>query len=258
MLRDPVVEPAPVVAAEQDDGELGDLLGLHQRERLEQLVQRAEAAREAHERLRVLHEHRLAGEEVAEVDAEVDPVVEALLERQLDAEPDREPARLRAAPVRRLHHARPAAGDHGVAGVGQRRAQRPPGRVLGVVARGAGRAEHGDRAGHLGQRAEPLHELGLDPQHPPRVGVHPVARAAGVEQPLVGRGGLVATLAPEHHRSALLLVGRALPPVRTHGFSVMTPRDHVRNRRSTATASTMRRTSTCSSRVCARFGSPGP
>ena len=43
-----------------------------------------------------------------------------------------------------------------------------------------------DRRAELGQRAEALDELRLDPQHPPRVGVHPVGRPARVEQPLVG------------------------------------------------------------------------
>ena len=58
-------------------GNLVTLRGLHQSQRLEQLVERAEPAGQADERLRVLHEHRLAREEVAEVDAEVDPLVEA-------------------------------------------------------------------------------------------------------------------------------------------------------------------------------------
>ena len=58
--------------------------------------------------------------------------------------------------------------------------------VRRVVGRRAGRAEDRDRRAELGQRAEALDELGLDPQHAPRVGVHPVGRAAGVEQPLVG------------------------------------------------------------------------
>src|SRR6266496_4117908 len=52
--------------------------------RTEQFVQRAESARHYDEPLRVLHEHRLAGEEVAEVHADVDPLVQAVLEGQLD------------------------------------------------------------------------------------------------------------------------------------------------------------------------------
>ena len=40
----------------------------------------------------------------------------------------------------------------------------------------------------LGQQAEPLDELGLYPQHAPRIGVHPVGGAAPVEQPLIGGG----------------------------------------------------------------------
>src|SRR5688572_28401820 len=42
----PANEPRPVVAAEEDHGELIDLPRLDERERLEQLVQRAEAAGE--------------------------------------------------------------------------------------------------------------------------------------------------------------------------------------------------------------------
>ena len=80
--------------------------------------------------------------------------------------------------------------------------------VLGVVARGAGRAEHRHRAGQLREHPEALDELGLDAQHPPRVGVHPVGRAARVEQPLVGGAG--AHLAPAHgDGAALVFAGRA-------------------------------------------------
>ncbi len=65
-----------------------------------------------------------------------------------------------------------------------------PGRfVHRVVGLGARRAEDADGRAELGQRAEALDELRLDAQHPPRVGVHPVGRTAGVEQPLVGRAG---------------------------------------------------------------------
>jgi hypothetical protein len=53
--------------------------------------------------------------------------------------------------------------------------------VLGMVPAGAGGAEHGDRAGQFGEHAEALDELGLDAQHPPRVGVHPVGEATRVE-----------------------------------------------------------------------------
>ena len=65
-----------------------------------------------------------------------------------------------------------------------------PGRVLGVVVRGARGTEHGDGGRQLGEQAEALDELALDAQHPPRVGVHPVRRAALVEQPLVRGAGL--------------------------------------------------------------------
>ena len=117
-------------------------MGLHQGQRLEQLVEGAEAAGQHDEALGVLHEHRLAGEEVAEVDADVDPLVEPGLEGQLDAEPDADAAGLAGALVGRLHRARAAAGDDREAGLDQR-AGRParPAAYVGCVGRGARRAE---------------------------------------------------------------------------------------------------------------------
>jgi len=47
----PGQQARPVGAVDQHDRELGDLAGLDQRERLEQLVQGAEPARQHHERL---------------------------------------------------------------------------------------------------------------------------------------------------------------------------------------------------------------
>ena len=104
---------------DEHDREVADLAGLDERERLEQLVHRAEAAGQDHETVGVLHEHHLAGEEVAELDAEVDVLVEPLLVRQLDVAPDGQAATLAAAAVGGLHRARTAAGDHRVARSGE-------------------------------------------------------------------------------------------------------------------------------------------
>ena len=105
-VAQPADQAAPVVDAEQHDREAGHLAGLDQRQRLEELVEGADAAGQHHEALGVLHEHRLAGEEVAEVDPAVDPLVEAGLEGQLDAEADAQAAGLAGALVGRLHRAR--------------------------------------------------------------------------------------------------------------------------------------------------------
>ena len=94
-VAQPVDEALPVRDAHQHDRELGHLARLRQRHRLEELVERAEAAGQHDEAVGVLEEHHLAREEVAEVDAEVDVLVEAGLEGQLDAEPHRRAARPR-------------------------------------------------------------------------------------------------------------------------------------------------------------------
>ena len=85
----------PVVAAEQDHREVADHAGLDQRQRFEELVERAEAAGEDDEALGRLHEHRLARVEVRNVQRDVEVIVVALLVRQQDVETHRQAAALR-------------------------------------------------------------------------------------------------------------------------------------------------------------------
>ena len=151
----PVDQPAPVGRAEQHDREVADLAGLAQRRGLEQLVQRAEAAREDDERARVAHEHHLAREEVVEVEADVDVVVLELLVRQLDVEPDRRHAGVARAAVAGLHDAGAAAGDDREARPAQHRGRLARLGVHRVVARRARRAEDRDGLADVREAAKP-------------------------------------------------------------------------------------------------------
>src|SRR6266704_4386779 len=90
-VAQPVGEALPVLPAEENDREVLHLAGLDQRKRLEQLVHRAVPAGKHDERGRVLHEHRLANEKVAEVDRALHVRVETLLERQLNVAADGQP-----------------------------------------------------------------------------------------------------------------------------------------------------------------------
>jgi len=81
----------PVFGADQDHREVADLARLNERQRLEQLVEGAEATGEDGECVGVLDEHHLAGEEVPELDAQIDVWVHRLLVRQLDVAADRKP-----------------------------------------------------------------------------------------------------------------------------------------------------------------------
>ena len=137
-VADPVEQARPVGPADQHDREVADLAGLDQGQRLEQLVERAEATRQDDEAVGVLHEHHLAGEEVAELDPEVDVRVHALLVRQLDVAADGQAARLVTAAVGGLHRARSAAGDDRVARLGQAAADRAGQLVDRVVRRRSG------------------------------------------------------------------------------------------------------------------------
>ena len=89
---DPVDHLAPVVGVEEHDREVADLARLDQHERLVQLVERPEAAREDHESLRRADEADLARVEVVEGVRDVEVRVRPLLVRQDDVEADRQPA----------------------------------------------------------------------------------------------------------------------------------------------------------------------
>ena len=105
----------PEGAADQDDGDRLSFAGLHQTKRLEELVERAVAPRERHERASPQHEVHLAQGEIAELEAEFggDIRVRLLFSGQDDPEADRGSAHVAGAPVGRFHHAGSSArGDH--------------------------------------------------------------------------------------------------------------------------------------------------
>ena len=105
----------PVLGAEHDDRHrLAHLLSLHQRQQLEQLVERTEPARKHDHRLRKIGEPEFAHEEVVEVKRELarNVVVAELVGRNRDGQADVDAARLGRAPVGRFHDAGAAAGAH--------------------------------------------------------------------------------------------------------------------------------------------------
>ena len=123
----------PVLAAVEDDADLlRQLVGLHEREDLEQLVARAEAAGKDHERLRQVREPELPHEEVVELEVQAvgDVRVRALLERQPDVQADRLAAGLARAAVGGLHDARAAARRDDEAVVVGLERQAPAGRAV--------------------------------------------------------------------------------------------------------------------------------
>ena len=102
--------------------------------------------------------------------------------------PTETPAAPGRALVRGLHDARASAGDDRVPGLGQARGDLLSKLVFGAGPQRPGGAEDRHRYAQLREQAEALDELGLDPHDPPGIGMHPVGRAALVEQPLVRRG----------------------------------------------------------------------
>ena len=107
-----VDQAAPVVGAEQDDGDRLGLLGLHQGHHFKQLIERSEPAGESHQCLGPHHEMHFAGREVVELEAQRRRHigVGALFMGQGDVQPGGEGAHLVRPPVGRFHDARAAAG----------------------------------------------------------------------------------------------------------------------------------------------------
>jgi len=165
-VPDPVDEPAPVVRAHEHDRELDDLPGLDQRERLPELVHRAEAAGEDHEPAGVADEHDLAREEVVELEGDVAVGVAALLERQLDVEADREGAGVLGAAVRRLHDPRPSARDHRHAALADHASGLERELVVGVAGRCTGGPEEARGRADRRERIEAHPQLLADPLDP--------------------------------------------------------------------------------------------
>ena len=141
---DEVEQPLPEAGADEDDREVEHLVRLHQRQRLEELVERPEAAREEHEALGRLHEHDLARVEVVEGVALPDVWVQLLLVRKADVEADRDAAGLLRATVRGLHRARPAARHDREARLGEQPTDRPRRLVDRVALADARGSEDGD------------------------------------------------------------------------------------------------------------------
>src|SRR5439155_11273668 len=85
-----------------------ELVSLRQRQDLEQLVERAEAARERDQGARQVREPQLAHEEVVELQAQLrrDIGIGALLLRQADVETDAAAAGERCSPIGGLHDSR--------------------------------------------------------------------------------------------------------------------------------------------------------
>ena len=168
---DPLKEAFPVAAPVEHDRKPADLAGLHERERLEELVEGPESAWEDDKPIGELHEHRLSDEEIAEVHREVQVSVLRLLERQLDVAADGKPARLLCASVRGLHDSGSAAGDHGETGLRELAPERAGGRVIGRFFGDPSGSENRNACADLSQGVDPLNELALDPEDAPGLGV---------------------------------------------------------------------------------------
>ncbi len=103
------------------------------------------------------------------MDRDIGVTVAALLVRQLDVKADGFAAVLHRAFVRRLHDARPAAGDDGKVMFGQSFGDVMRGAIILVTRFCPRGAKDRDRRAGLGQRLERIHELSHDAENAPRI-----------------------------------------------------------------------------------------
>jgi len=186
----PVDHRPPELAADEDHREGPDLVGLHEHERLEEFIKRAEPARGDDERVGVADEADLAREEVVEVQREVEVVVGRLLERQLDVEPDRQRAGVLRSAVGRLHATGATARDDLHALCPQATADLPRELVVRIAVGHARRSEHRYSARHRAQRRERVVELGAYAVEPLDLGeLRLDQQALGSDDLLIGRLG---------------------------------------------------------------------
>jgi hypothetical protein len=89
--------------------------------------------------------------------------------RQVDVEPDREAITVEGALVGRFHHARPAAGDNGEAGVGEQARGFLGELVVGRARLDPRAAEHRDRGTDAGEALGRLEELCHNSEQLPRL-----------------------------------------------------------------------------------------
>ena len=174
------------LAADEDDGKIGDLAGLDERERLAELVEGAQAAGQRDKGVGVLEEQHLAHEEVAAGDRAIQILVGRLFEGQLDVAADRAPAGLARAEVGGLHESWAAAGHDREPDARDRRPNFPAEGVEGVRGRKARRPEHRDTRADEMEGAESRDEVAQRAHDQPEV-FRPGMRS--LEQDAVPTGG---------------------------------------------------------------------
>ena len=127
---------------------MADLPGLNEREGLEQLVDRADAARQHDERIGVLDEQDLTNEEVVARDASIKIPVRPLLMRECDVAANGTAPRLAGAAIGRFHQAGPAAGQDGETDVGEPMSYETAQGIVRMVGTKPCGAEDGDAGAH--------------------------------------------------------------------------------------------------------------
>ena len=155
----------PVGAAHEDDREVLDLAGLDEGQRLEQLVERAEAAGQDHERVaRTSRTSSCARRSSGTRSPRSTYGLSACSCGSSMLQPiERPPASWQPRLAASMTPG-PAAGDDGEAGLGQQPPQLARQLVDWIALGRARRAEHGHGRPDAGQRVEAFDELGQDPQ----------------------------------------------------------------------------------------------
>ena len=165
----PFYQSFPMTPAEQDQRELGNALGLHERQHFKEFVQCAKTAGHEDKPEAVFYKGNFAGEEIMKLDGDIGKAIARLLMGQFDVQSDRFAAGLRRAFVGGFHDAGAAAGNDGEIMLGQALGNR--GRRLIILVRrlGAGRSKDRHGGANLRHGLKRIDEFGHDPKNAPGV-----------------------------------------------------------------------------------------
>src|SRR5215203_1925140 len=135
-------KPTPIGGPHQHHRKMQNFLRLDEGQRLVQLVERSQSARQCDERIGILKEEYFAYKEVSARDYAIAIAVRLLLERQHDVDAYRTAARLARTPIGGLHEAWPAACHHSKPKLRQRLSHLDAELIVRMPFANARRAEH--------------------------------------------------------------------------------------------------------------------
>lgn len=150
----------PEFPADEHERKIGDLLGLHQHERLEDFIECAETSGHRDKTIRIFHEHQLPNIKMIEGNPAIEVGVRLLLMKKFDVAPNRVAAGFFGAAIGSFHNAWAATGHNGKAGSCELRASVAGPLVIRMIVGESSGSEYGYAWADEMKRAKAANQLG--------------------------------------------------------------------------------------------------